>query len=60
MIKKKNLREIADKLVSNKKGILASDSSTGSIKKRFDKVGVESTEGTRRIFRELFFTTYGI
>ncbi len=60
MIKKKILRETAEKLVASGKGILASDSSTGSIKKRFDKVGVESTEGTRRVFRGLFFTTAGI
>src|SRR5262249_4869887 len=33
--------------------------STGTIKKRFDAVGVESTEESRRAYRELLFTTAG-
>ncbi len=39
------------------KGILAADESSGTIKKRFDKIGVESTEGNRRDYRELLFRT---
>jgi fructose-bisphosphate aldolase class I len=37
------------------KGILAADESTGTIKKRFDAIGVESTPDTRRDYRELLF-----
>lgn len=50
----------ARSLVAPGKGILAADESTGTIKKRFDKVGVESTPETRRAYRELLFTTPGI
>src|SRR5207253_8541804 len=39
--------------------ILAADESTGTIKKRFDSIGIESTEDTRRAYRELLFTTPG-
>src|SRR5688500_5966248 len=50
----------ARSLVAPGKGILAADESTGTIKKRFDKIGVESSEETRRAYRELLFTTPGI
>ena len=46
-------------LVAPERGILAADESTGTIKKRFDTIGVESTEETRRAYRELLFTTPG-
>jgi fructose-bisphosphate aldolase, class I len=46
-------------LVAPEKGILAADESTGTIKKRFDSIGVESTEENRRAYRELLFTTPG-
>lgn len=49
------LNEIALKLVSPGKGLLAADESTGTIKKRFDAIGVESSEETRRDYRELLF-----
>ncbi len=42
------------------KGILAADESFGSIKKRFDNVGVPTTEETRRAYREMLFTTEGL
>lgn len=45
----------AQKMVANGKGILAADESTGTIKKRFDAIGVESTEANRRDYRELLF-----
>jgi fructose-bisphosphate aldolase class I len=51
------LHEIAEKIVADGKGILAADESTGTIKKRFDSIGVESSEDTRRAYRELLFTT---
>jgi fructose-bisphosphate aldolase class I len=53
------LYETARALVAEGKGILAADESTGTIKKRFDSIGVESTEENRRAYRELLFTTEG-
>jgi len=54
------LKNIAQALVVSGKGILAADESEGTIKKRFDTIGVESTDGNRRFYRELLFTTSGI
>jgi fructose-bisphosphate aldolase class I len=53
------LQSTAKALVADGKGILAADESTGTIKKRLDSIGVESTEETRRAYRELLFTTQG-
>jgi fructose-bisphosphate aldolase, class I len=53
------LEETARALVARGKGILAADESTGTIKKRFDSIEVESTEDNRRAYRELLFTTEG-
>jgi fructose-bisphosphate aldolase class I len=55
-----DLHEIARALVAEGKGILAADESTGTIKKRFDSIGVESTEENRRAYRDLLFTTEGV
>jgi len=49
------LNEIAEKMVAPGKGLLAADESSGTIKKRFDDIGVASTEATRRDYRELLF-----
>jgi fructose-bisphosphate aldolase, class I len=54
------LTSIARSIVANDRGILAADESTGTIKKRFDAIGVESTEPSRRAYRELLFTTDGM
>jgi fructose-bisphosphate aldolase class I len=54
------LEKTAQAIVAEGKGILAADESTGTIKKRFDSIGVESTEETRRAYRELLFTTEGV
>jgi fructose-bisphosphate aldolase class I len=57
-----NLNELnatARALVAPGKGILAADESSGTIKKRFDAIGVESTEPNRRDYREMLFTTKG-
>src|SRR5512146_2187768 len=54
------LHETAAALVAEGKGILAADESTGTIKKRFDSIGVESTEDTRRHYRQMLFTTPGL
>jgi fructose-bisphosphate aldolase, class I len=51
------LNAIAKKMVAPGKGILAADESTGTIKKRFDKIGVENTEENRRDYREMLFRT---
>jgi fructose-bisphosphate aldolase class I len=51
------LEKTARELVPNGKGILAADESTGTITKRFDAVGIESTEENRRAYREMLFTT---
>ena len=53
------LDTIARGMVAKDKGILAADESGGTIKKRFDKIKLESTEETRRAYRELLFTTPG-
>jgi fructose-bisphosphate aldolase, class I len=53
------LHETARAIVADHKGILAADESTGTIKKRFDSIGVESTEETRRAYRDMLFTTPG-
>src|SRR5689334_8330931 len=54
-----SLEEIAQALVAPGKGILAADESSGTNKKRFDSIGVESTEENRRAYRDLLFTTEG-
>src|ERR671927_905047 len=53
------LHETARALVADGKGILAADESDSTIKKRFDSIGVESTEENRRAYRDLLFTTEG-
>jgi fructose-bisphosphate aldolase, class I len=49
------LNKVATAMVTPRKGILAADESTGTIKKRFDAIKVESTEETRRDYREMLF-----
>ena len=53
------LEKTAQAIVADGKGILAADESDGTIKKRFDSIGVESTEENRRAYRELLFATEG-
>ena len=50
-----DLNKIACAMVASGKGILAADESSGTIKKRFDAIGVESTEDNRRDYREMLF-----
>jgi len=54
------LEETARAIVAEGKGILAADESDSTIKKRFDSIGVESTEANRRAYRDLLFTTDGV
>ena len=51
------LNETALAIVAPGKGVLAADESSGTIKKRFDSINVESTEESRRDYRELLFRT---
>ena len=50
-----DLNNVARAMVAPGKGLLAADESTGTIKKRFDAIKVESTEDTRRDYREMLF-----
>src|ERR687885_2526716 len=53
------MEDVARALVADGKGILAADESSGTIKKRFDSIGVESTEENRRAYRQMLFSTEG-
>src|ERR1700719_1002328 len=49
------LNKVANAMVAARKGILAADESTSTIKRRFDSIAVENTEDNRRDYRELLF-----
>jgi fructose-bisphosphate aldolase class I len=53
------LQATAKAMVAEGKGILAADESSGTIKKRFDSIKLESTEENRRTYREMLFTAPG-
>jgi fructose-bisphosphate aldolase class I len=53
------LHDVARAMVAPGKGILAADESTGTIKKRFDSIKLESSEENRRAYRDMLFTTAG-
>ncbi len=55
-----DLAAVARALVAPGKGILAADESTGTMTKRLDSIGVESTENTRRSYRGMLFSTPGV
>ena len=57
---KTELHETAKALVADNRGILAADESSGTIKKRFDTIDLESTEENRRAYRDMLFTTPGL
>ena len=50
-----DLNKVAQAMTAPGKGILAADESSGTIKKRFDAINVESTEDSRRDYREMLF-----
>jgi fructose-bisphosphate aldolase, class I len=54
-----DLASIAATLVADGKGILAADESVATLTRRFDSLGIESTEQSRRAYREMLFTTSG-
>ena len=56
---KTSLESIANAMVARGKGILAADESAPTIKRRFDTIGLESTEENRRTWRELLITAPG-
>src|SRR5260221_1319503 len=56
-MRRADLEGVAVQMVAAGKGILAADESSGTIKKRFDKIGLESTEESRRAYRDLLLST---
>ena len=55
-----SLPEIANAMVEKGRGILAADESTPTCTKRFDSIGVDSTEANRNAYRDMLFTTSGM
>ena len=55
-----SLPEIANTMVEKGRGILAADESTPTCTKRFDSIGVDSTEANRNAYRDMLFTTSGM
>lgn len=53
------MQDTIDQLIDYRRGILAADESTGTIAKRFDDVGIESTEENRRAYRTLLLSAEG-
>ena len=54
-----SLESVAGTLVADGKGILAADETTRTLTKRFDTLGIQSTEQSRRIYREMLTTAPG-
>ena len=54
------LAKTANEMVTDDKGLLAADESTGTIGKRLDSIGAENTEDNRRDYRELLFRAEGL
>jgi fructose-bisphosphate aldolase, class I len=59
MMNPSELMRVASAMVAKGKGILAADESSGTIKKRFDSIKLDSTEEHRRSYREMLFTAPG-
>ena len=57
---KQELIQTAKALTASGKGILAADESTTTIQKRFDAIGVESSQESRQAYREMLFTAPGM
>ena len=54
-----DLESVAASLVADGKGIVAADESVATLTRRFDALGISSTEQSRRAYREMLFTTTG-
>jgi fructose-bisphosphate aldolase class I len=52
-----SLQDIARHILARGKGLLAADESSGTIRKRFDQIGLPSTVESRRDYREMLFRT---
>src|SRR5580698_2700291 len=52
-----DLEHVAVAMVAADKGLLAADESSGTIKKRFDKIALDSTAESRQAYRNMLFTT---
>jgi len=52
-----DLEHVAAAMVAADKGLLAADESSGTIKKRFDKIALDSTAESRQAYRNMLFTT---
>jgi len=55
-----DLENITAMLVASGKGILAADETVPTLTKRFDTLGIQSTEDSRRTYRDMLFTAAGI
>ena len=55
-----DLESITAILVASGKGILAADETVPTLTKRFDTLGIQSTEVSRRVYREMLFTAEGL
>jgi fructose-bisphosphate aldolase class I len=55
----RDLESVAQTLVAEGKGILAADETTPTLTRRFDTLGIRSTEESRRMYREMLFTSPG-
>jgi fructose-bisphosphate aldolase, class I len=54
------LARIARAMVAKGKGILAADESSGTLTRRFDRIKLESTQESRRTYREMLLTAPGV
>ncbi len=57
---KQQLEQTIQQMAEAGRGILAADESSATIKKRFESINLESTEESRRAYREMLFTTIGL
>jgi fructose-bisphosphate aldolase, class I len=55
----RDLERVAQTLVTEGKGILAADETIPTLTRRFDTLGIQSTEQSRRTYREMLFTSAG-
>jgi Fructose-bisphosphate aldolase class-I len=55
----RDLESVAQTLVAEGKGILAADETIPTLTRRFDTLGIRSTEQSRRTYREMLFTSPG-
>ena len=60
MSTQQELQQTISDMVDDHRGILAADESAPTVKKRFDAIGVESTEENRRFYRSLLLETQGL